>query len=99
MEKRAVCSHVIEIVDVEPSSPDGCPECLALGDSWVHLRICLTCGHVGCCDNSKNRHARRHFHEASHSVIQSYEPGEAWRYCYTDDVVLPEGTPFRSRQA
>jgi uncharacterized UBP type Zn finger protein len=99
MEKPPGCSHIAEIEDVEPSSPNACLECLALGDSWVHLRICLTCGHVGCCDNSRNHHARRHFHETSHAIIQSYEPGEAWRYCYIDDVALPEGKPFRNQQA
>lgn len=89
------CSHLNEIEEVTPSSPDSCPSCVALGDSWVHLRICLTCGHVGCCDNSRNRHARRHFHETSHPIIQSYEPGEAWRYCFADDVALPDGRSFR----
>jgi uncharacterized UBP type Zn finger protein len=95
MDKPQNCTHASEILDVEPSSPDACPECLALGDSWVHLRICLTCGHVGCCDNSKNRHATRHFHETTHPIIQSYEVGETWRYCYPDDAMLPPGEPFR----
>jgi CPA2 family monovalent cation:H+ antiporter-2 len=95
MEKAASCSHADEIGDVHPTSPDACPECVALGDEWVHLRVCLVCGHVGCCDNSKNRHARRHFRDTQHPIIQSYEPGEAWRYCYVDDVMLPPGTPFR----
>lgn len=95
MEKRSSCSHVSEIAEVQPDSPDACPECLELGDTWVHLRVCLVCGHVGCCDNSKNRHARQHFHETSHAIIQSYEPGEAWRYCYADGVILPPGKPYR----
>lgn len=89
------CTHEGEILDVTPDAANVCAECLALGDDWVHLRICLTCGHVACCDNSKNRHARRHFHATQHPVIQSYEPGEAWRYCWIDDVELPSGTPFR----
>jgi uncharacterized UBP type Zn finger protein len=70
---------------VSPSGP-GCAECLASGDDWVHLRLCLTCGHVGCCDNSKNKHASRHFHETRHPVIRSYEPGEEWGYCFSDDA-------------
>lgn len=91
----AKCTHVDEIADVTPDAVDVCPECVALGDDWVHLRICLTCGHVGCCDNSKNRHARRHFHATQHPVVQSYEPREVWRYCWIDDTELPPGTPFR----
>jgi len=95
MASAAACSHQSEIVEVTPSSPDSCQRCLELGDTWVHLRVCMTCGHVGCCDNSKNRHARRHSHETSHPIIQSYEPGETWRYCYIDDVQLPDGRPLR----
>jgi uncharacterized UBP type Zn finger protein len=71
-------------VAVTPSGP-GCAECLASGDDWVHLRLCLTCGHVGCCDNSKNKHATLHYHASGHPVIRSYEPGEEWGYCYRDD--------------
>jgi len=63
----------------------GCEECLKTGDSWVHLRLCETCGHVGCCDDSKNRHASAHFRSTDHPVIRSFEPGESWRYCYVDD--------------
>lgn len=96
MSEGQACRHASDIREVTPSSPDACEQCLELGDSWVHLRVCLICGHVGCCDNSKNRHARRHYHETAHSVIQSYEPGEAWRYCYADDVELPEGRPLRA---
>jgi uncharacterized UBP type Zn finger protein len=95
MEKRSTCPHAGQIAEVIPNSPDACPECLALGDRWVHLRVCLVCGHVGCCDNSKNRHARAHFHATGHAIIQSFEPGEAWRYCYADDVMLPHGKPLR----
>lgn len=95
----AECTHQNEIVDVTPDAADACPECVALGDTWVHLRICLTCGHVGCCDNSKNRHARRHFHATQHPIIQSYEPGEGWRYCWIDETLLPSGTPFRQSGA
>ena len=95
MPRAQACSHASEIENVTPSSPDSCLSCVEMGDTWVHLRICLVCGHVGCCDNSKNRHARRHFHQTSHPVIQSYEPGEAWRYCFIDDVALPQAKPFR----
>ena len=83
-----ICEHVEEIRDVEPSS-DGCLECLQTGDEWVHLRLCLTCGHVGCCDSSKNKHATKHFHKSHHPIIQSYEQGEDWRWCYVDRIVLP----------
>ena len=65
----------------------GCEECLKTGDSWVHLRLCETCGHVGCCDDSKNRHATAHFRTSNHPVIRSFEPGESWQYCYVDDLM------------
>ena len=89
------CRHIAAAVAVVPDSADSCLECVALGDHWVHLRLCLICGHVGCCDNSKNQHARRHFEASSHPIIASYEPGEAWRYCYIDDIMLPSGEPAR----
>jgi uncharacterized UBP type Zn finger protein len=82
------CSHLDQIRDVTPDPPDGCKECLELDDSWVHLRICLTCGHVGCCDNSRNRHATKHFHATGHPIIRSFEPGETWAWCYVDEVYL-----------
>jgi uncharacterized UBP type Zn finger protein len=81
------CEHLKEIQAVSPKT-SGCEECLATGDSWVHLRLCLSCGHVGCCDSSKNRHATRHFHTTDHPVIQSLEPGEDWGYCYEDDLFV-----------
>ena len=65
-----------------------CPECLALGDAWVHLRICMVCGHVGCCDNSKNKHATAHFNASRHPIIKSIEPGEDWAWCYIDETFL-----------
>ena len=77
------CSH-LQISDDAPPHTQGCEECLALGDSWVHLRRCLHCGHVGCCDSSKHRHATKHFHATGHPVVQSFEPGEHWRWCYVD---------------
>ena len=79
------CEHLADLEPVEPRTPAGCEECLASGDRWVHLRLCLNCGHVGCCDSSPNRHATAHFKETGHPVIQSFEPGEDWRWCYVDD--------------
>jgi uncharacterized UBP type Zn finger protein len=79
------CAHLDQILDVEPSG-DGCVECLQTGDWWVHLRMCTTCGHVGCCDNSKNRHATKHNEATSHPIIRSFEPGEGWFWCYPDEL-------------
>ena len=79
------CEHIAIIQDVVPSSA-GCEACLKIGDEWVHLRLCLTCGHVGCCDNSKNKHATRHHHDTLHPMIVSYEEGENWLWCYIDEV-------------
>lgn len=81
------CTHKDQIREVRPSS-EGCEECLQSGDEWVHLRVCLTCGHVGCCDESRNRHATRHFQGTGHPIIQSFEPGEEWLWCYVDQVPL-----------
>jgi len=81
------CSHTNQIKDVRPNST-GCEECLKLGDTWVHLRLCLTCGHVGCCDSSKNKHATRHIQTVGHPIMQSMEPGEDWRWCFVDQVEL-----------
>jgi uncharacterized UBP type Zn finger protein len=78
------CEHVTTIVDVEAAS-EGCEECLAVGDTWVHLRLCLICGSVGCCDQSKNTHARKHAAATDHAIVRSFEPGEVWRWCYPDD--------------
>jgi uncharacterized UBP type Zn finger protein len=80
------CTHIDQIRDVAPLTPDGCEECLASGSTWVHLRLCLTCGHVGCCDSSPNKHATKHFHRTKHPIVQSFEPGEDWRWCYVDRV-------------
>jgi CPA2 family monovalent cation:H+ antiporter-2 len=86
-----VCEHVKEIRLVEPDA-EGCSDCLAVGDRWVHLRMCLTCGHVACCDSSKNQHARRHWHRTQHPIVRSAQPGEDWRWCYPDgDYLDPEG--------
>jgi uncharacterized UBP type Zn finger protein len=75
------CDHVTGPVSVTPSA-DGCEECLKIGGEWVHLRLCLTCGKVGCCDQSPNRHATAHFRESGHPAVQSLEAGEDWRWCY-----------------
>jgi uncharacterized UBP type Zn finger protein len=84
----AFCTHLDQIHDVSPRTRDGCEECLQIGDTWVHLRLCVICGHVGCCDDSKNRHATKHFHATQHPLIQSFEPGEDWIWCYADEVYL-----------
>jgi uncharacterized UBP type Zn finger protein len=81
------CSHLDAILDVSPSA-NGCEDCLQTGDTWVHLRLCLVCGHVGCCDISKNRHATKHFRATQHPLIQSFEPGENWLWCYVDELFL-----------
>jgi len=75
------CGHLNQIQEAIPSA-EGCEECLKIGGWWVHLRLCLICGHVGCCDNSPNQHA------TGHPVIQSFEPGESWRWCYVDEAVV-----------
>jgi CPA2 family monovalent cation:H+ antiporter-2 len=85
--ENADCAHAADSVAVVPRT-DGCEECLALGEEWVHLRLCMTCGHVGCCDESKNKHATAHFHAAGHPVIRSHQPGESWAWCYVDEIVL-----------
>ena len=84
------CTHLDQVAEVEPSS-EGCEDCLRTGGRWVHLRMCMSCGHVGCCDNSPNRHATAHFATAHHPIIQSYEPGEDWWFCYVDDVAFMVG--------
>jgi uncharacterized UBP type Zn finger protein len=80
----ADCPHLAEIVDVTPSA-DGCEDCLRIGGQWVHLRLCLHCGHVGCCDQSPNQHATRHWRLTRHPVIRSFEPDETWAWCYADE--------------
>ena len=75
------------IRDVTPSAL-GCEECLKTGDIWVHLRICRTCGHVGCCDDSPNKHATKHFHATRHPIIEGYDPPEGWGWCYVDEVMF-----------
>ena len=90
------CRYLAGIRDVVPSAL-GCEECLQLGDPWLHLRVCRTCGHVGCCDQSPNRHATKHFQHTEHPVIASFEPGERWAWCYVDQEELPvppEAEPY-----
>ena len=82
----AGCSHLATVFVVEPSSP-GCEDCLRTGGRWVHLRLCMRCGHVGCCDSSPGRHATAHATATGHPVIQSAEPGESWRWCYPDELL------------
>lgn len=81
------CTHMDQIREVEPHT-DGCEECLETGDTWVHLRLCLYCGHVGCCDSSKNRHATKHVLATTHPIVASIEPGEHWRWCYFDQELV-----------
>jgi hypothetical protein len=84
------CSHLATIKRVHPSAK-GCEECLKTGSPWVHLRICRSCGHVGCCDDSPNRHAHKHFHSTQHPVIEGYDPPEGWGWCYLDEVFIDLG--------
>jgi monovalent cation/proton antiporter MnhG/PhaG subunit len=81
------CTH-LHWVQLEDTTTHVCAECLKLGDTWVHLRLCLSCGEVGCCDSSKNRHARKHFLASGHPIMRSIEPGEEWRWCYVDQRTL-----------
>jgi uncharacterized UBP type Zn finger protein len=81
------CTHLDTIRPVTPSA-DGCEECLQSGSWWVHLRLCLECGHVGCCDSSPNKHASKHSHATGHPLVRSFEPGESWIWCYVDEVAL-----------
>ena len=83
------CTHLDQIRDdVQPRTPEGCEECLQSGSRWVHLRLCLTCGHVGCCDSSPNTHATKHWHRSEHPIVRSFEPGESWAWCYPDELLM-----------
>lgn len=88
------CPHTASIQTVTPLTK-GCAECLKTGGWWVHLRLCRTCGHVGCCDQSENQHATKHFHATKHPVIEGYDPPEGWGWCYVDEIFieLPDQTP------
>lgn len=83
------CSHLDSVRFIElPDNIAGCEECLASGDWWVHLRMCQSCGHIGCCDDSPNKHASAHVRHTGHPIIRSAEPGEDWSYCYIDDITF-----------
>jgi uncharacterized UBP type Zn finger protein len=85
LEDEELCEHVLGPLTVTPSD-EGCHECLKIGAEWFHLRLCLTCGQVGCCDQSEHRHATAHFRQTGHPAIQSFQPDETWRWCYVDEV-------------
>jgi uncharacterized UBP type Zn finger protein len=91
------CTHITEVEPVSPSS-EGCEDCLRSGGRWVHLRMCQSCGHVGCCDSSPNRHATAHYGETRHPLIRSFEPGEDWWWCYVDELAfeIPGAAPAPS---
>ncbi len=92
------CTHLDDLAASVAPSGNGCVECLEMGASWVHLRRCIECGHIGCCDSSPNTHATKHFHATTHPLIQSFEPGEDWFWCYADDLFfeLDEDAPSPS---
>ena len=79
------CTHMNQ-VKFKTTHTDTCEECVKMGDTWVHLRLCLVCGNVGCCDSSKNKHATKHFHETKHPIMRSIEPGEEWGWCFVDEM-------------
>ena len=88
----SACSHLDQVVVVNPPEPiPGCEACLRIGSRWMHLRMCQTCGTIGCCDSSPNRHASRHAREAAHPVARSVEPGEDWSWCYVDELMFRLG--------
>jgi hypothetical protein len=82
------CAHLDQVLVERPEQVNGCEECLAIGGTWVHLRVCRNCGHVACCDSSPNRHASAHARSSAHPIITSVEPGEDWSYCYIDDIAF-----------
>ena len=85
------CDHVQMVkVVADRNRVKGCEDCLEIGGRWLHLRVCLTCGHVGCCDSSPNRHARRHWETSGHPIIQSVEPSESWAWCFVDETLIEE---------
>lgn len=83
----AKCTHQNQIQEVTPSA-NGCEDCLKTGDEWMHLRMCMTCGYVGCCDSSKNKHATKHSHATTHPIVKSLEPGQDWMWCYVDKTFV-----------
>jgi len=83
------CTHLKD-AKITTTTVHVCEECVQMGDRWVHLRLCMECGHVGCCDSSKNRHATKHFHKTKHPVMRSIEPGEGWVWCYVDQAMVAD---------
>jgi uncharacterized UBP type Zn finger protein len=83
-----ICTHKDQITDVHPKDITVCEDCVKMGDKWVSLRLCLTCGHVGCCDSSKNKHATKHFRATGHPIMKSVTPGEEFTWCYADEMYL-----------
>ena len=81
------CTHLDQVRDVAPRA-EGCEECLATNGRWVHLRMCMSCGHIGCCDSSPGRHATEHNHQTTHPIVRSFEPGEDWWWCFPDDLAF-----------
>jgi uncharacterized UBP type Zn finger protein len=92
------CPHLESAANPAPRTT-GCEECVASGDRWVHLRLCRACGHVGCCDSSKNKHATKHFQETGHPVMRSLEAGETWSWCYVDEVMTKRSPPLAGAAA
>lgn len=82
------CTHLDQIRPVTPRTPAGCEDCLASGGHWVELRLCLTCGHVGCCDSSPGKHATEHFHQTQHPVMRSFQPNDDWGWCFVDELFM-----------
>ena len=82
------CSHLDQVLVERPEHVEGCEDCLKMGGRWMHLRVCRTCGHVGCCDSSPNRHATKHVHSSGHPIVTSLEEGEDWSWCYFDEVAF-----------
>jgi uncharacterized UBP type Zn finger protein len=85
---KPTCPHLAEINRQQKPNTNGCEECLKLGQSWVHLRVCLSCGHCGCCDSSKGKHATKHHRATKHPIVRSLERGEDWAWCYVDEILF-----------
>jgi len=85
---QSACEHIEHAGTAVARTPTGCEECLRTGSAWLHLRLCLECGHVGCCDSSPGKHATKHFKTTDHPVIRSFEPGESWRWCFIDEAFV-----------
>jgi uncharacterized UBP type Zn finger protein len=83
-----VCTHLDQVTAPRPDRVEGCEDCLKIGGRWVHLRVCRSCGHIGCCDSSPNRHATHHAKDSGHPIVTSLERGEYWSYCYIDDLMF-----------